>query len=350
MWESIARLVLKYRLFWLIALLSVTGFMAYHASRVKLSYDFNSAIPTDNPKYKAYLEFRKKFGEDGNVLVIGVQTDKLFQQDIFKDYIRLAEDLKKVPGVDDVLGIANAINLVKDTATQKPVAVPIFPADPVSQAQIDSGKAVLLGLPFYQGLLYNSQTNAWNTVLHVNKNVMNSAGRIVTVNAITALVDSFGARHGLDMHYSGLPLIRSRMAAKVASETKWFLLGSLCILALILLLFFRSVSTMLLSLAVVIIGVVFSFGTMDLLGYKITLLNALTPTLVVVIGIPNCIYFMNKYHTAYRDTGDKHEALVVMIGRMGIVTLFCNLTAAIGFGVFALTRSAILNEFGVVAG
>src|SRR6201999_548917 len=94
----------------------------------------------------------------------------------------------------------------------------------------------------------------------------------------------------------------------------------------------------------------FSFGTLDLMGYKITLLNALTPSLVVVIGITNCIYFLNKYHTAYRDTGDKHSALIMMIGRMGIVTLFCNLTAAIGFGVFALTRSAILNEFGVVAG
>jgi len=352
MWESIARLVLKFRLFLLVVLLLATGFMAYHASRVKLSYDFNTAIPTDNPKYVAYQEFHKKFGEDGNVLVVGVQTDKLFQQDIFTDYARLTDALKGVPGVDDVLGVTGAINLVKDTATQKPKAVPIFGTDPAktTQMQIDSGKAVLLGLPFYQGLLYNLQTNTWLMVVHVNKAVMNSARRIVTVKGITGLVDSFGARHDLDMRYSGLPLIRTKMAAKVASETRWFLLGSICIMALILLLFFRSFSTMLLSLAVVIIGVVFSFGTMDLLGYKITLLNALTPTLVVVIGIPNCIYFMNKYHTAYRDTGDKHEALVVMIGRMGIVTLFCNLTAAIGFGVFALTRSAILNEFGVVAG
>lgn len=324
--------------------------MGYRASRVKLSYDFNSAIPTDNPKYKAYQEFRKTFGDDGNVMVIGVQTDKLFQLDVFKDFIKLTQDLKKIPGVDDVLGVANVINLVKDTVNQKPKAVPIFPSDPVSQTEIDSSKAVLLGLPFYRGLLYNPQTNAWRAIVHVNKAVMNSAKRIVTVNGITALVDSFGIRHDIDMHYSGLPLIRTRMAVKVATETKWFLLGSVCILALILLLFFRSISAMLLSLAVVIIGVVFSFGTMDLLGYKITLLNALTPTLVVVIGIPNCIYFMNKFHTAYRDTGDKHKALIVMIGRMGIVTFFCNLTAAIGFGVFALTRSAILNEFGVVAG
>ncbi len=324
--------------------------MAYRASRVKLSYDFNSAIPTDNPKYKAYQEFRKKFGEDGNLLVIGLQTDKLFQKDVFTDYVALTEALKKVPGVDAVLGVSSAINLVKDTVTQKPRAVSIFAAHPDTQAQIDSSKAVLLGLPFYQGLLYNRETGAWLTVVSVNKAVMNSANRLVTVNGITGLVDSFGIRNGLELHYSGLPLIRTRMAAKVAMETKWFLLGSICMLSLILLLFFRSVSTMLLSLAVVVTGVIFSFGTMDLLGYKITLLNALTPTLVVVIGIPNCIYFMNKYHTAYRDTGDKHKALVVMIGRMGIVTLFCNLTAAIGFGVFALTRSAILNEFGVVAG
>ena len=350
MWESIARLVLKFRLFWLIALLALTGFMAFRASRVKLSYDFNSAIPTDNPKYKAYQEFRKLFGEDGNLLVIGVQTDKLFQLPVFSDYIALNEALKKVPGVDDVLGVSSAVNLERDTAAQRMKAVPVFPAHPVSQSAIDSGKAVLLGLPFYDGLLFNRQTGTWLTAVHVNKAVMNSAQRLVTVNGITNLVDSFGRRNGLDMHYSGLPLIRTRMAAKVASETRWFLLGSVLMLSLILLLFFRSIGTMLLSIAVVIIGVVFSFGTLDLLGYKITLLNALTPTLVVVIGIPNCIYFMNKYHTAYHYTGDKQDALVVMIGRMGIVTFFCNLTAAIGFGVFALTRSSILNEFGVVAG
>lgn len=324
--------------------------MAFRASRVKLSYDFTRTIPTDNPKYQAYQEFRQRFGEDGNLLVVGVQTDKLFQAAIFTDYIALTEELKKVQGVDDVLGFSSAVNLLRDTATQKFKTVPIFPPPPFTQAAIDSSKAVLLGLPFYQGLLYNSATGAWLMAVHVNKDVMNSAGRIVTVGAITQAVDSFGLRNGLDMHISGLPLIRTKMAVKVAKETTWFLLGSVLILSIILFLFFRSLSTTLLSLAVVIIGVIFSLGTMDLFGYKITLLNALTPTLVVVIGIPNCIYFMNKYHTAFRDTGDKHEALVVMIGRMGIVTLFCNLTAAIGFGVFALTRSAILNEFGVVAG
>jgi hypothetical protein len=350
MWESLARLVLKFRLFLLFFLLAATAFMAYHASRVRLSYDFNTSIPTDNPKYIANLNFRKQFGDDGNLLVVGVQTDKLFEKDNFSGYIALGKELKKVAGVDDVLSIPMAVNLVKDSVTEKPRAVAIFPAHPQSQGEIDSGKAVFLGLPFYRGLLYNAETHTWLMAVRVNKDVINSSRRIATVNAIIQRVKAFGAQYGLDMHLSGLPLIRTVMAQKVSRETTWFLLGSVVLSAIILLIFFRSFGTMLLSLGVVIVGVVFSLGTMDLLGYKITLLNALTPTLMVVIGIPNCIYFLNKYHTAYRDTGDKREALLAMIGRMGVVTLFCNLTAAIGFGVFALTRSAILKEFGVVAG
>jgi predicted RND superfamily exporter protein len=350
MWESLARLVLKFRLPLLLILLAVTAFMAYHASKVKLSYDFNSSIPTDNPKYIANLDFRKQFGDDGNLLVVGVQTDSLFKKDIFNGYITLGDSLKKITGVDDVLSIPMAINLVRDSVTEKPRAVPLFSHHPDSQAAIDSGMTAFLGLPFYKGLLYNAETHTWLMAVRVNKDVMNSARRIVTVNAVINEVRAFGAQYGLEMHLSGLPLIRTVMAQKVSHETTWFLLGSVFLSAIILLIFFRSVGTMLLSLGVVIIGVIFSLGTMDLLDYKITLLNALTPTLMVVIGIPNCIYFLNKYHTAFRDTGNKHEALVLMAGRMGIVTLFCNLTAAIGFGVFALTRSAILNQFGVVAG
>jgi len=315
-----------------------------------MSYDFTRTIPTDNPKYIANQAFRQKFGDDGNLLVIAVQTDKLFQKDIFSNYIALTSAIKKVPGVETVLSVPQAVNLVKDSITQKPRAVNIFPAHPADQAEIDSGKAVFLGLPFYKGLLYNPETSTWLMAVNVNKDVMNSAGRIVTVKAITKAVDNFGLRNGLEMHYSGLPLIRTNMATKVARETTGFLLGSVLLYAIILLIFFRSFSTMLLSLGVVIIGVLFCMGTMDLFDYKITLLNALTPILVVVIGIPNCIYFLNKYHTAYQDTGDKHQALLEMIRRMGIVTLFCNISAAIGFGVFALTRSAILHEFGVIAG
>jgi uncharacterized protein len=350
MWGRIAVFVLKYRLILLLFMAAVFIFASYEASKVELSYEYTRAIPTDNPKYVAYQNFLKKFGNDGNLLVIGVETDKLFSKNIFNDYATLSRNLKKVQGVEQVLSIPDAIILNKNIVTEKLEARPIFSATFDTQSDLDSARRTFGKLIFYRGLLYNPDTHAYLIAVSVNAQIMNSAGRTAVVGNIVKEGDAFGNAHQIQMHYSGLPLIRTNMATKVASEMKWFLLGSVLLSALILLIFFRSLSNMVLSLLVVIIGVVFSLATMHLFGYRITLLNALIPPLIVVIGIPNCIYFLNKYHSSFKETGEKRQALHTMVSRMGIVTLFCNIAAAIGFGVFALTKSAILKEFGVVAG
>lgn len=342
--------MLRNRFILLTVLAVSTVFMAWQASKVQLSYEFAKAIPTDHPKYIAYQAFKEKFGEDGNLLVIGIQTKDLFQQNIFNAYAALHGDLKKLSGVDDVVSVPGAINLVKNEETEKLSAVPVFGQGPLAQAQIDSSKAVFFSLPFYRGLLYNAETSAWLMGVRINKDVLNSSGRDKVVDDIKKVSDAFGAKHNLDIHMSGLPLIRTSLAVRLKKEMQWFTLFSILLSAIILWLFFRSLSATAMSLAVVIIGVIWSFGTMQLFGYKITLLTALIPPLIVVIGIPNCIYFLNKYHTSFKATGDKQSAIVQMIAKMGVVTLFCNIAAAIGFAVFALTRSAVLKEFGAVAG
>jgi predicted RND superfamily exporter protein len=179
---------------------------------------------------------------------------------------------------------------------------------------------------------------------------INSGARSHIIKTLTTQIDYFGKSTQLEMHLSGLPYIRTILADRIKKEMLWFLFGSLFLCAITLFLFFRSFSAMLMSLAVVAMGVIWSLGTMVLMGQKITLLTALIPPLIVVIGIPNCIYFLNKYHTSYKETQDKEKAIVNMVGRMGIVTLFCNITAAIGFFVFAFTKSPLLKEFGWVSG
>lgn len=350
MWESTGKFVLKNRVLLLVLLALSTAFMGWHASKVELSYEFSRAIPLDNPKYQEYQSFRKTFGEDGNLMVIGLQSDKLFTVDLFRDYKKYNEDLRKITGVEDVLHVAGAVNLVKDSLTESLKPQLIFPAQINSQSALDSAKENFFSLPFYRGLLYDPASKSYLSAIRINKNILNSAARNKVVKDITTLSEKFGTDHTIKLHYSGLPLIRTNIATRIANEMRWFLLGSLLLSAVILLIFFRSVGTMALSLLIVITGVVWSFGTLHLAGYKITLLTALIPPLIVVIGIPNCIYFLNKFHISYRETNDKNAAIVKMISKMGVVTLFCNIAAAIGFAVFALTQSVILKEFGVVAG
>ena len=350
MWRKTGQFILTYRWPLLIILLVSTAFMAYHASKVELSYEFSRAIPANHPANKTYLAFKQKYGQDGNLLVIGIQTPELFKEKIFNDYAGMQRQLKKVNGVTDIISLPSSVNLVKDPVTEKLNATNIFSDKTLSQAEIDSSANIFLSLPFYQQILYNPETNAWLMGVSIDKNVMNSKKRNAVVGEIRKLAETFGKNNNQEVYLSGLPLIRTELSTRIADEMKWFLLASVILSALILLLFFRSFSSMILSLAVVIIGVLWSMGTMHLFGYNITLLTALIPPLIVVIGIPNCIYFLNKYHTSHYDKGDRKDAIVTMVGRMGIVTLFCNLAAAIGFAVFALTKSEILQEFGVVAG
>ena len=211
---------MRYKLLLTILLLAATAFMGWHASKVKLSYEFSRAIPTDNPKYKAYQDFRAKYGEDGNLLVIGLQAKNIFQQTLFADYTKLHNDLKRVAGVDDVISLPSAVNLVKDSATEKLEARNIFDGV-VTQEQIDSSKNIFFSLPFYRGLLYNPETNAWLMGVRIDKDVLNSGKRNKVVDEISKLANDFGVKNKSEVHLSGLPLIRTLLAARIAKEARW---------------------------------------------------------------------------------------------------------------------------------
>jgi predicted RND superfamily exporter protein len=356
MWQRAGYFVIKHRLVLLIALLVLTGIMGYLGSKVTLSYEFAKAIPKSNPKYIDYVNFRNTFGDDGNTLVVGTQSDSLFNIRVFTQYRQLQQALKKVQDVEDVVALTSAVTLKMDTATGKFATVEIFDDSISTQVQLDAAKNTFFNQTFYKSRLYNAGTHTYLMGVRINKDSLSSPKRTKIVQAITDEVNKFTRATGIEPHLSGLPLIRTIVANRIQKEMRFFLIGSVVLSAVILLLFFRSVSTTLLSLAVVLFGVVWSLGLMQLFGYKISLLTALTPPLIVVIGIPNCIYFINKYHSSFILSAisnveeRKQKALVDMVSKMGIVTLFCNITAAIGFAVFALTKSDLLKEFGVVAG
>jgi uncharacterized protein len=349
-WLQLGKNIVKYKVAALTFLALSTVFMGYFAIQVKLSYEFTKAIPEDNPKFVIYQDFVKKFGVDGTTMVVGFQTDSFFTTNIFNQVADLQKDIKTIPGVTEVLSVPNAYTIVKDSAASKFLAHKIFNAPYTSDTALAADRAVLESLPFYKNLMYNPSSHAYIMAISFLPDSINSGARSAIIKNLQSKLDGFAAKTSLAVHISGLPYIRTILADRIKKEMLWFLIGSLLLSAITLFLFFRSISATLLSLSVVIMGVIWSFGTMVLLGQKITLLTALIPPLIVVIGIPNCIYFLNKYHTSYKATNHKQEAIEQMVGRMGIVTLFCNITAAIGFFVFAFTKSPLLKEFGWVSG
>jgi predicted RND superfamily exporter protein len=324
--------------------------MGYYAVQVKLSYEYTKAIPSDNPKFVVYNDFVKKYGVDGTTVVVGFKTDQFYTKDFFNQVDDLHKAIKQNTAVAEVMSIPTAYTITKDSVETKFNAVKIFHAPYTSDSLLLADRTVFENLPFYKNLYYNPDSNSYIMAVSFIADSINSGSRTKIIGSIQNELDRFSQSTKTEVHISGLPFIRTIMADRIKKEMLWFLIGSLVLSAITLLIFFRSISATIMSLAVVLMGVIWSLGTMVLLGQKITLLTALIPPLIVVIGIPNCIYFLNKYHTSYKETNDKDKALVQMVGRMGVVTLFCNITAAIGFFVFALTKSPLLKEFGWVSG
>jgi predicted RND superfamily exporter protein len=350
MWYHLGKNLVKYKVTSLVFLTLATLVMGYFAAQVKLSYEFTKAIPEDNPKFIVYKNFVKQFGVDGTTMVVGFQTDSLFTPQIFNQVIELHNSIKAIPGVTEVLSVPSSYGLSKDTIHTKFISHKIFTTHYTSDSLLNANKAEFENIPFYKNLLYNTNSHAYIMAISFVADSINSGARSHIIGMLNRKLETFTKATKLELYVSGLPYIRTILADRIKKEMFWFLIGSLLLCAITLLLFFRSFSAMLMSLAVVAMGVIWSFGTMVLLGQKITLLTALIPPLIVVIGIPNCIYFLNKYHTSYKESQDKELAIVNMVGRMGIVTLFCNITAAIGFFVFAFTKSPLLKEFGWVSG
>jgi hypothetical protein len=348
MFTHISRFILKHRTFIIIVLALLTAFMGFNGKDAKLSYENSSLLPEKDSTRMEYIKFKNLFGEDGNVIVIGTVNPDLFKLDEFNAWADLGTDIRKIDGVQEVLSLSRAINLVKNEETHQFSIVQVAPQKPTTQAELDSLKNTILGLKFYDGLLYNSKTKATLMTVTLDKKKLNDISRIAIINSIDDAVNAYKASHNVELHISGMPYIRTVTMQKVKHELFLFVLISIAVAAFIMFLFFRSIRVIFSSLLIVGISIIWVMGTLVLFGYKITILTGVIPSRIVIIVIENCIYILNKYHWEYRIHGNKMRALSQVIHRIGFASLMTNAATALGFAAFILVPNQMLREFGVI--
>ena len=350
MWSSLARSIIKFRLPLMLLLALVTAFMAYQIPKLTLSHDYVAAVPPSDPSMEYYRSFRQQFGEDANVLVVGVQDSALYEVQTFRRFKYLSDAISELDGVKYVVSLPNLQQLVKNTEAKAFETVPVFPQIPSEQAALDSLLQVANDLKFYSRQLVNPNNGATFLLVAIESETLNSDKRLQLVPDIQMLSEQFSEATGVALHYAGIPFVRTVMNQKIKAELRVFLILSVAVTALILLLFFRSWDAVVFPLLVIAIMVVWSLGTLVLLGYEITVLTGLLPPIIVIIGIPNSVYLINKYHQEYKRYQDRTKALRGVIEKMGTATLITNVTTAIGFLVLMFTNVPILEEFGLVVG
>jgi hydrophobe/amphiphile efflux-3 (HAE3) family protein len=349
MWNLLVRFILRNRLGNLIAIILITAFMGYKAVNVHLSYEMAQMLPASDTTSKAYEKFKTTFGQDGAVLFIGIKDEKLFTLNEFNDWLELTESLRQVDGVQEVVSIGKLYTLEKNDSSRKFDFKPLFEQKPANQAELDSIRKLIFDLPFYDGLIINKETNATLMMLTLDRERLNNKSRIELVRDIETEVEAFSNKHKLEVHYSGMPYIRTKTMKMVQNELLLFTVLSMLIASVVLFIFFRSFKAVLLPMLIVVISVIWLMGIMGIMGYEITILTGILPPLLIIIGVENCIFLLNKYHHEYREHGNKIKALSRVVVRTGNATFLTNLTTATGFAAFIITGNKLLVEFGIVA-
>nr|WKN38783.1 MMPL family transporter [Tunicatimonas sp. TK19036] len=350
MWIKLAHFIFRFRLGLMLLLAAITLFFASKIPDLQLSYDYIEAVPSDDPSMIYYHQFKEQFGEDANLMVIGVQDTTLYQADNFRRFKYFSDEISKLPGVKYTVSLPQLQTLHKNTETKQFELQPLFPSIPEEQVQLDSLLDLARQLKFYSGQILNAENGATFILVAIENSTLNSDKREQLVPDIQQLGESFSEVTGIELHYAGIPFVRTVMNGKIRAELQIFLILSVAVTALILLFFFRSWDAVVFPLIVIGVMVVWSVGTLAWFGYEITVLSGLLPPIIVIIGIPNSVYLINKYHQEYSAHGDKIKALSSIIQKIGMATLITNVTTAIGFLVLIFTNISILEEFGLVAG
>ncbi|MEM9339870.1 MAG: MMPL family transporter [Bacteroidota bacterium] len=350
MWSKLAHIILRFRVTLMVILAIITAFMGYQSRNIKWSYDLANIVPEKDPDMIYFRQFRKTFGEDGNILAIGIQDSAVYETANFKKFSDLTLGLAEKEGIRNVLGLPNLQMLKKNSEKGAFQFQSVFEAIPKDQSKLDSLLTFVTNLKFYSGQLINPENGATLILVTIRKEVLNSKNRDQLVNYVIDQGKKFEKETGIDVHFAGLPYSRSITTGKVKAELNMFLVLSLVVTGIILFVFFRSFKAVLFPLIIIGVVVIWALGTLALLKFKITLLTGLIPPIIVVIGIPNSVYMLNKYHHEFQTHGDQMKALSRIIRKIGVVTFITNITTAVGFFVLISTQINVLVEFGIVAG
>ncbi|WP_242202913.1 efflux RND transporter permease subunit [Aestuariivivens insulae] len=350
-WDVAARLILRNKIVILVAIVLVTLFFSMKWENMRFTYTEANLLPNDHEANITYDNFLKTFGEEGNLIVLGVKDSTLFSVEKFNAWNRLSDGFKKYDEVETVVSIKDLQKLIKDTDNEKFKLQPFIKDSISSLSELNTLQNDLFNkYPFYDNFLFNAETKTIRTAIYLKKDIVNTPVRkdFIVKNLIPE-IEAFQDKNNIDVRVSGMPYIRTLNSQNIVDEIGLFVGVALLVTSIIFFFFFRSFRATFISLIVVCIGVMWTLGIIGLLNYEITVLTALIPPLIIVIGIPNCIFLINKYQHEVKLHGNKVKSLQRVITKIGNATLMTNVTTASGFATFILTESNLLKEFGIVA-
>ncbi len=318
-----------------------------------------------------YNRFRKLFGRD-EVIVAAVRMPEKPDIPFFRKLRNLHEDLEKnVSGIEDVTSLIDARHLRGNAESL--VVETLFDKDPDSRKDLDRILRRMDENPLYVNTLISSDKRFTALVIETK----NHSSRIREDGPARSGVEDFSAvseitatpfltdeenseivskiletvkkhRHrDFQVVVSGSPVISHFLNQSIISQMGLFTVAAVIVIVMMLFVIFRHIAGVILPLIVVALSLLFTFATMALSGFPVTLVSQILPSFILTVGMCDSIHVLALFFKAYNVSGDKRAALIGAYTHSGKALFLTSLTTFLGLLSFASAEIGPVSQFGI---
>jgi uncharacterized protein len=318
----------------------LTALSVFYASRLRFDYNFDNFFPKGDPDLAYYLNYRDKFGNDNDYLLIGLDNGgSLFEKQFLQKVDTLTRFMQRQPHVESVLS---------PTTVKSPIIeqfgyfeIPYLHPDEPERYTQDS--TLIYQSRELVGTLFSEDATAVSLFVQTSDDLGKEPGDSL-IAAMYGEIERLGLR---DHHVAGKVLAQSVFIEKMKIELAIFMSASILLVILFLWIAFRTAWGVLVPLVVVLLSVLWSLGVMGLFNKPIDVMTVLLPTIMFVVGMSDVIHIMSRYITEVGQGATKLQALRVTIREVGMATLLTSLTTSVGFLTLLTTSIVPIREFGL---
>jgi len=338
--ERIERLLTQRnaRITLVVLMLCTLGF-GFALRNVRMDHDFENFFPTDDPELDRYLEFRKRFGNDNDFLLVAAENKpSVFDLAFLQSFDALAQNLGELP---DVVSVTTPTDLDDPRVTPLGVfRVPWLRTETDSTLIADSTR--IWQDDRVRSAFFASDGSAIMMVVQTAPGISKERSDDL-MGRVQDLVDNSGIE-GIRM--GGRIHGQFWYIQKMLKELLLFFSISVLLLTIFLYVGFRTAWGVLVPIGVVGLSVLWQVGVVTLLGKPLSILTMLLPTILFVVGMSDVVHLLERYIEGLRAGLTKNKALAITYREVGMATFLTSVTTAIGFATLMTSSIMPIREFG----
>jgi predicted RND superfamily exporter protein len=329
-----------------LTLFTLQGLVDLRTGEVQLRIDPSTAglLPPEGPERELYEHSRRLFGTDESI-VVALGADDVFQPEVLDRVVRMTRRLAEIDGVQSVLSLSTAQTL-RSLSGDLEVA-PVLGEVPRDGEALERLRAEVLGNPLFAGTLVARDASA--TALLVSLERM-SDSELVSRGIDAQIMEAAGAEAGdLDVWVAGAAHQKAFTSSQLSGEVAWMLPTILGLVALVLAVSVRSVRGVVLPVAAIVCGLIWTLGTLALLDQELNLVTATIPALILTVGFTYALHVVVEYYaeiSADHSLG-RRESVRRTLDAVAVPVLITGVTTGAGFLSLTLNPIPAVREFGL---